>query len=789
MSSLLASLISASSQWLSRLALACSRLLLACLLGLSAVALVGATSQPLRALEPSPPQLLFTLSDSSPAGVPRPQFSEQTQAVKLAVTAIETLEFGDLVAFDLGTLGRIALTIDRANELKNGDKVVEAHAKIGGSDVQLLLTFSGASLFGYLKTADEVFQLQAARGAQDYEGWFYRPTSLQGQQLQNDYVLIDHSVRDERERFPLLSLQNMSHKEDALKIESLNNAQSDLYSSQRPSIESAAVTGLSISHMFEKRAVYRGGSVVAAVTVTNTSASAANGHYFELYFLPEAAELSWGAADCKLTLSLSAQKVLRCNLGAIAARSVKRVELAVSTGASTPSLLQSTALLDETLRADASIRVVADVRLDSDLDGLSDFNEALLGTDANDSASLTTAPTVIDVIALYSEGAREAYSYGVETRINQLVAVANQTFINSGVDLLLRVVYHGAANSSDSRDMATTLDDLLARRGDAFNNIEILRSEYGGDIVLHFRPLEYAASRCGLAPVGGYGAEGDFSDPSERRYAAAVLAIDCPLDIVVAHEVGHLMGLTHSLREDGEGGTFDFATGYGIENQFATIMALPAAFGTAAQAGVFSSPSLACGDSRCGIAEGEAGASDAVSALNLVRHQIGRYSDSILGRLPARALKTLSGKATKASIAIGASRDGLRSLSNTVSVDDLVSLQAEVIVDPKHIAMRGSVHVLLALESSNDIYQLSSQGKVHLWDGTLEGLEAFGGSAPLNAIEQLTIMNRLRLGSVFAGERLAVFVAYQVASIDSEGEESAREIIYPQAPYWLSIEP
>ena len=153
---------------------------------------MGATSQPLRAVEPSPPQLLFTLSDSSPAGVPRPQFSEQTQAVKLAVTAIETLEFGDIVAFDLGTLGRIALTIDRANLLINGDKVVEAHAKIGGSDVQLLLTFSGASLFGYLKAADEVFQLQAARVARDYEGWFYRPTSLQGQQLQQPILLEHH---------------------------------------------------------------------------------------------------------------------------------------------------------------------------------------------------------------------------------------------------------------------------------------------------------------------------------------------------------------------------------------------------------------------------------------------------------------------------------------------------------------------------------------------------------------------------------------------------------------------
>jgi hypothetical protein len=78
---------------------------------------------------------------------------------------------------------------------------------------------------------------------------------------------------------------------------------------------------------------------------------------------------------------------------------------------------------------------------------------------------------------------------------------------------------------------------------------------------------------------------------------------------------------------------------------------------------------------------------------------------------------------------------------------------------------------------------------VQRWDGTLDGLVAFGGRTPLNAVEQLTIINRLRLGKAFAGERLAVFVAYQVQTIERESGFEETEIVYPQAPYWLSIEP
>ena len=38
------------------------------------------------------------------------------------------------------------------------------------------------------------------------------------------------------------------------------------------------------------------------------------------------------------------------------------------------------------------------------------------------------------------------------------------------------------------------------------------------------------------------------------------------------------MGLSHSHLEDGSGGTFNFSTGYGVEGQFVTVMAYPAAF-------------------------------------------------------------------------------------------------------------------------------------------------------------------------------------------------------------------
>lgn len=243
-------------------------------------------------------------------------------------------------------------------------------------------------------------------------------------------------------------------------------------------------------------------------------------------------------------------------------------------------------------------------------------------------AAVGAASNTVDLVVGYTAGF--AASLGGQsqalTRLNFLVDVTNQAYVNSQVDAHVRLVHALQVDYPDPTPNATALEELTGFRAPstpitpapAFSALRAARNQYGGDLVSLVRKFNTPENDgCGIAWLIGGGQSGIKASDEFFGYSVVSDGTDqdengksffCREE-TLAHEMGHNMGSQHdrdTATVDGKlkYGVYPYSFGYkaaaGAGN-FYTVMA----YGDSGQTRyrVFSNPrSTYCGGYPCGVA-------------------------------------------------------------------------------------------------------------------------------------------------------------------------------------------
>jgi hypothetical protein len=241
---------------------------------------------------------------------------------------------------------------------------------------------------------------------------------------------------------------------------------------------------------------------------------------------------------------------------------------------------------------------------------------------ANPDDADTAAPTTVDLLVLYTPNVASGKAI---TRINQLIALANQAFVDSRIAMTLRLVKAAKVDYPETSDNSTALRDLTLGRG-ALRKVHIWRQESGADLVALIRPFKHATQKgCGSAWLNG--ADGS---PLSSSHAFSVVndgrsgPYFCS-DYALAHELGHTMGSAHDRAHAGVGGVFPYSFGHAAPGSFGTIMSY-----THPRLGLFSNPNISlCNGAPCGLDANSPAAADNASSLNAVRALVSGFKPAV----------------------------------------------------------------------------------------------------------------------------------------------------------------
>lgn len=209
-------------------------------------------------------------------------------------------------------------------------------------------------------------------------------------------------------------------------------------------------------------------------------------------------------------------------------------------------------------------------------------------------ADASEETTLIDTLVLYSPTLQNDYHDEVETRIEHLMEVTNTIFTESQLPIKINPIQLLPYAMDDAAKSSTVITTLQAD-----HNISDLRDRYGADLVIIYR-RKVANDNCGIA----------YINDGRSDYSFAHISIDCS-DYYTAHEVGHTLGLYHSIKESPDVG---YARGHGVEYAFSTVMTYQSHYHSQISQ-KFSNPKLECYGYPCGVEEGEFHEADAAKAL------------------------------------------------------------------------------------------------------------------------------------------------------------------------------
>ena len=242
-------------------------------------------------------------------------------------------------------------------------------------------------------------------------------------------------------------------------------------------------------------------------------------------------------------------------------------------------------------------------------------------------ATVLAETATIDLLIVHTKGVTDLYNGDPSSRFNHLVETTNQIYADSGVDLQLNIAHTVEVNYSESTNSQNALNDITNGNG-AFSTIAGLREVHEADMVVLFRPYNDNHGSCGLAWVGGVNTNADFSAQHIKNYQYSHVAVNSCGDYVTAHELGHNLGLRHSRKQDGSGGTTAYALGHGVNGKFTTVMAYQSEFNVDYWTGKvykFSNPDITCKGLPCGVDRNQSQGADARFALNITGPQVANY--------------------------------------------------------------------------------------------------------------------------------------------------------------------